>query len=130
MHSKHDIRRLTAKYAKLCHLSSALALMMLGPQVYGEDPPPVLPIGSTAPEFALQGVDGRLHKLSDYARSRVLVVVFLCNHCPESQLYESRVQKLVNDYQDKGVALVAIQADHPESIATGRLAYSDLGESL
>jgi thiol-disulfide isomerase/thioredoxin len=130
MNLKHGIRCLTAKYVKRWHLCSALALIMLGPQVYGEDAPPVLPIGSPAPEFALQGVDGHLHKLSDYARSKVLVVAFLCNHCPESQLYESRIQKLASDYQDKGVALVAIQADHPESISTEQLAYSDVGESL
>ena len=118
------------KSVKLWHLFSALALMMLGPQAYGEDIPPVLPIGASAPDFALQGVDGHLHKLSDYARSKVLVVVFLCNHCTESQLYESRIQKITSDYQGKGVALVAIQADHPESVSTEQLAYSDVGESL
>jgi thiol-disulfide isomerase/thioredoxin len=130
MHPKHGIRCPTAKQVKLWPLSSALALLMLGPQVYGEAAPPVLPIGSPAPEFALQGVDGHLHKLSDYARSKVLVVAFLCNHCPESQLYEGRIEKLARDYQDKGVALVAIQAAHPESISTDQLAYSDVGESL
>jgi thiol-disulfide isomerase/thioredoxin len=130
MNPKQGIRCLTAKYVKLWRLSSALALMTLGPHVYGEEGPPVLPIGSPAPAFALQGVDGHLHKLSDYARSKVLVVAFLCNHCPESQLYEGRIERLARDYQDKGVALVAIQADHPESIPTEQLAYSDVGESL
>jgi hypothetical protein len=46
---------------------------------------PVLAIGATAPDFALPGVDGKSHKLSDYAKAKVLAVVFECNSCPVSQ---------------------------------------------
>ncbi len=45
---------------------------------------PVLPIGSAAPDFALPGVDGKIHKLSDYKDSPYLMVMFICNHCPTS----------------------------------------------
>jgi hypothetical protein len=34
---------------------------------------PTLALGSPAPDFALPGVDGKIHKLSDYAASPVLV---------------------------------------------------------
>ena len=69
---------------------------------------PVLAIGSAAPDFSLPGVDGKIHKLADYAGSPILMVIFMCNHCPTSQLYEGRIQKLVDDYRDKGVTSVAI----------------------
>ena len=53
-----------------------------------EDAHPILALGSPAPNFELPGVDGQMHKLSDYAASPVLVVVFTCNHCPIAQMYE------------------------------------------
>src|ERR1035438_6225581 len=62
---------------------------------------PVLAIGSPAPDFALPGVDGKIHKLSEYKKSPYLMVMFLCDHCPTSQLYEFRAMKLVADYKDK-----------------------------
>src|SRR5229473_1609721 len=82
---------------------------------------PILPIGSPAPDFALPGVDDKIHKLSDYAASPVLAVVFTCNHCPIAALYETRIQKLQDDYRDKGVALVAIQGNDPKAIRVDEL---------
>ena len=58
---------------------------------------PVLAIGSPAPDFALPGVDDKIHKLSEYKASPILAVMFICNHCPTSQLYEDRMRKLVED---------------------------------
>src|ERR1700677_4750252 len=84
-----------------------LALLMLPVAGLAADHP-ILPIGSVAPDFSLPGADGKIHKLSDYASSKILVVVFTCNHCPNAQMYEGRVTQMYNDYQDKGVALVAI----------------------
>jgi peroxiredoxin len=95
-----------------------------------EDRHPVLAIGSPAPEFALPGVDGRIHKLSDYSASPVLVVVFTCNHCPIAQMYEQRIQKLTADYKNKGVAVVAIQPNDPRAIRIDELDSSDMSDSL
>ena len=72
-----------------------------------------LPIGSSAPDFSLAGVDGKQHSLSEYASSRVLAIVFTCNHCPAAQRYEERLKKIDQDYRSKGVTLVAINADNP-----------------
>src|ERR1700761_4076006 len=91
---------------------------------------PILAIGSQAPDFALPGVDGKVHKLSDYAASPVLAVVFMCNHCPIAQMYEARVQKLADDYKDRGVAVVAIQPNDPKAIRIDELDSSDVSDSL
>jgi peroxiredoxin len=91
---------------------------------------PVLKIGSPAPDFALPGVDGKIHKLSDYKDSPFLMVMFICNHCPTSQLYEGRIKKLVADYKDKGVAAVAIQPNDPSAIRLSELGYTDVSDSL
>ena len=89
------------------------ALLLLSAAAFADEPHPTLAIGSSAPDFALPGIDGKIHKLSDYAGSKVLVIVFTCNHCPTAQLYEPRIKKLAADYASKGVALVAIQPNNP-----------------
>jgi peroxiredoxin len=91
---------------------------------------PILAIGSPAPDFSLPGVDGQVHKLSDYASSPILVIVFTCNHCPIAQMYEQRIQKLANDYKSKGVAVVAIQPNDPQAIRIDELDSSDVSDSL
>jgi peroxiredoxin len=91
---------------------------------------PILALGSPAPDFSLPGVDGQIHKLSDYASSPILVVVFTCNHCPIAQMYERRIQQLANDYKSKGVALVAIQPNDPQAIRIDELDSSDISDSL
>jgi peroxiredoxin len=95
-----------------------------------EDAHPILPIGSPAPNFELPGVDGKTHKLGDYSASPVLVVVFICNHCPIAQMYEQRVGQLAADYKNHGVAVVAIQPNDPKAIRIDELDSSDTSDSL
>ncbi|UCD51100.1 MAG: redoxin domain-containing protein [Phycisphaerales bacterium] len=89
-----------------------------------------LKIGAAAPDFALPGVDGKIHKLADYAEAKVLVIIFTCNHCPTAQAYEGRIKKLVTDYKDKGVAVVAISPNDPLAVRLDELGYSDVGDTL
>ena len=91
---------------------------------------PILAIGSPAPDFCLPGVDGKDHCLTEYVASRVLVVAFICNHCPTSQLYETRIKQLTQDYKDKGVSLVAIEPNNPEAVLLNEMGYTDVGDSL
>jgi peroxiredoxin len=91
---------------------------------------PILPIGSAAPDFALQGTDGKIHRLRDYASSPILVVVFTCNHCPIAQMYEQRIERLTADYKARGVALVAIQPKDPKALRIDELDSSDMSDSL
>lgn len=91
---------------------------------------PILALGSGAPNFELPGVDGKVHKLSDYAASRVLVVVFTCDHCPIAQVYEQRIEKLYQDYRQRGVAVVAIQGNDPKALTIDELDCSDMSDTL
>jgi thiol-disulfide isomerase/thioredoxin len=92
--------------------------------------PESLPPGSLAPDFRLTGVDGRSYTLKDFAEAKILVVVFTCNHCPTAQYYEERLKQLVNDYRDKGVALVAIMPNDPKSVRLDELGWTDLSDSF
>jgi peroxiredoxin len=104
-------------------------VVMLG-AASAEEVHPTLALGSPAPDFALPGVDGQIHKLSDYASSPVLMVVFTCNHCPIAQMYERRIQQLATDYKSKGVAVVAIQPNDPQAIRIDELDSSDVSDTL
>jgi len=107
-----------------------LALLLLSIFALADEPHPTLAIGSPAPDFALSGTDGQTHKLADYARGKVLVIVFTCNHCPTAQLYEGRIKKLADDYASKNVSLVAIQPNNPNAIRLDELGYTDVSDSL
>jgi thiol-disulfide isomerase/thioredoxin len=91
---------------------------------------PTLAIGSPAPDFCLPGVDGQTHCLKEYAASKVLVIAFICNHCPTSQLYETRIKQIAEDYKDKGVAVVAIEPNNPDAVLLNEMGYTDVGDSL
>ena len=109
----------------------AIAILLSGPRALpAAEAHPILPIGSAAPDFALPGVDGTIHRLADYAASPVVVIVFTCNHCPIAQLYEQRIQRLYEDYRDRGVALVAIQPNAPEALRIDELDSSDMSDTL
>jgi peroxiredoxin len=88
-----------------------------------------LPIGAPAPDFNLKGVDGKMYSLYSFKDSRILVVVFTCNHCPTAQAYEDRINQLSKDFQSKGVALVAIMPNDPRSIRLDELGYTDMSDS-
>jgi peroxiredoxin len=105
-----------------------ISLMSLA--LRGETPHPILALGSPAPNFALPGVDGKNHQLSDYASSPVLVVVFTCDHCPIAQMYEHRIEQLYEDYGKRGVAVVAIQGNDPKATTIEELDSSDAGDTL
>jgi peroxiredoxin len=107
-----------------------IALLLVSVAGFADEVHPILALGSQAPGFSLPGVDGKTHKLSDYSSSNVLVIVFTCNHCPTAQLYESRIQRLADDYRSKGVALVAIQPNNPAAIRLDELGYTDVSDSF
>jgi peroxiredoxin len=105
-------------------------LMLATPYVRADEPPRTLPIGAQAPDFCLPAIDDKVHCLKDYASSKVLVVAFTCNHCPTAQLYESRIKQLVSDYQDRGVAFLAIEPNNPNAVRLDELGYTDVSDSF
>lgn len=73
--------------------------------------PTHLKISSKLPDFNLPGVDGKNYSPSSFQSSKVLVVMFTCNHCPYVRAYEDRLIKLQKDFKDKSVSFVAINAN-------------------
>lgn len=94
------------------------------------DVPPILKVGSPAPDFNLRGIDDKMHSLKDYASAKVLVIVFTCDHCPIAGMYEHRIKDLTSDYKDKGVDVVAIMGNDPKAIHLSELGHTDLSDSF
>ncbi|MDQ8200598.1 redoxin domain-containing protein [Pelagicoccus enzymogenes] len=110
-------------FATLC-LLAATALST------AEDYPQPLELGSPAPDFTLPGVDGKDWSLSDFSDAELLLVLFTCNHCPTAQYYEERIKDLVTDYREKGVALVAISPNDPDSVRLDELGWAVRSDSF
>jgi hypothetical protein len=95
-----------------------------------EEEHPTLGIGTAAPDFHLRAVDGKMYSLASFARARVLVVIFTCNHCPTAQAYEDRIIQLTSDYAARQVAVVAIMPNDPKALRLDELDFSDIGDSF
>src|SRR5256885_825019 len=80
------------------------------------DDPATLAIGTKAPDFKLPGTDGKIYSLASFAKAKILVIIFTCNHCPTAQAYQDRIIQLVNDYRSKGVQVVAIMPNDPQAV--------------
>lgn len=127
-----DRRYGLAELSRAGAVAGALLLALALPRCFAEDASahPTLAIGSAAPDFSLPGIDGKTHALAEYKAAKVLVIVFTCDHCPTAQLYESRLKKLVDDYQGKSVQFVMIEPNDPEAVRLDELAWTDVGDDL
>lgn len=78
----------------------------------------MLELGTPAPDFRLPDTEGRSVALADFASSKALVVMFICNHCPFVVHVREGLAKLARDYQQRGVAFVGINSNdvaaHPD----------------
>jgi peroxiredoxin len=82
-------------------------------------------LGSAAPDFRLRDVvSGATVTRDGAARSKGLLVMFICRHCPYVQHVQSELAKLGRDYGPSDVGIVAISSndaarypdDAPESL--------------
>ena len=68
-----------------------------------------LALGDPAPDFALEGIDGRSYSTEDFA-GRPLTVVFSCVHCPYVVAWEDRINDIARGYEERA-GLVAINSN-------------------
>ena len=71
-------------------------------------------VGDKARSFDLKNVDGKMVSLDKAAGAKGAIVVFTCNHCPFSKMYEDRIVALNAKYANKGYPVVAINPNDPK----------------
>lgn len=73
------------------------------------------PIGTRVADFKLSDSKGRERGLSEFADQPVVVVVFLGTQCPLAKLYGQRLQKLSEQYADRGIAFLGVNSNSQDS---------------
>ena len=72
----------------------------------------MIPLGSTAPEFTLiDTVSGQIKSLQEMRSDIATVIMFICNHCPFVKHIRAELAALGDEYQAKGVAVIAINSN-------------------
>ena len=70
-------------------------------------------VGDYAIDFKLKNVDGKMVSMSDYRNAKGIVVIFTCNTCPYSKIYEDRIIAINNKYAGQGFPVIAINPNDP-----------------
>jgi len=71
--------------------------------------------GKDAPDFSVEDIDGKTHKLSDY-KGRNVVVVFWATWCPACNLEIPHLIELRNMLAEDKLAILAISNEEPEHL--------------
>ena len=66
------------------------------------------PLGTPAYDFALDGIDDNIHSLKNYSEKKIIVIIFMCNHCPYVKAVLKRIIDLQTEFIDRGVQFIGI----------------------
>ncbi len=78
-------------------------------------PSNMLPLGTKAPEFSLTDtVTNKSVNLHALKGEKGTVIMFICNHCPFVKHVNPEIVKIAQEYQDKGIAFIAISSNDVE----------------
>ncbi len=78
-------------------------------------PTPICDFGWRAPDFSLEGVDGKTYSLADVRGPKGTLVMFICNHCPYVKSISGRLAEQVAELQKIGIGAVAIMANDTDA---------------
>ncbi|MGH8900685.1 MAG: thioredoxin family protein [Egibacteraceae bacterium] len=71
-------------------------------------PSAMLPLGTSAPDFALRATDGSTVALADFVGTPALLMMFICNHCPYVKHVQDTLAELATEYEHRGVGVVGV----------------------
>ena len=70
-------------------------------------------INDVAEDFSLMNTDDTKVSLSDFKKANGFIIIFTCNHCPYSKLYEDRIIEIDKKYKKKGYPVIAVNPNDP-----------------
>ncbi|MCB9236087.1 MAG: thioredoxin family protein [Bacteroidia bacterium] len=71
-------------------------------------------VGAVAPEFNLKNINGEMVSMDSFSEATGYIVIFTCNHCPYSKLYEDRIIEINNEFAPQGWPVIAINPNDAE----------------
>jgi peroxiredoxin len=72
-----------------------------------------LKTGQPAPQFRLRGIDGNTYSLENFSESKVLLVVFICNHCPYVKARIGDLVQLQSKFSTAILTILGINSNDP-----------------
>lgn len=72
-------------------------------------------IGEKVEDFSLKNVNGNMVSMSDFEDAEGFIIIFTCNTCPYSVMYEDRIIALDKKYSPQGWPVIAINPNDPEA---------------
>ena len=77
-------------------------------------PSTMLELGTPAPSFSLPDVvSHRSVSLNDFAGRKVLLVMFICHHCPFVKHIKDELARIGREYAARDLGIVAISSNDP-----------------
>jgi peroxiredoxin len=74
----------------------------------------MLLLGTTAPPFALRDVvSGQIYSLDSFSGKAVLLIMFICRHCPYVVHVERELARIGQDYAKSSLGMLAISSNDP-----------------
>ncbi|MBV6477414.1 MAG: hypothetical protein HGGPFJEG_00153 [Ignavibacteria bacterium] len=71
-------------------------------------------IGSEILSFSLKGTDGKFYSPESFSDKDILVVMFICNHCPYVKAVTDRIVSYQKKYESKNVQVIGINSNDSE----------------
>lgn len=65
-------------------------------------------INSDIINFRLKGIDDKVYSLNDFKGEKILVLIFMCNHCPYVKEVMNRLISVQKKYSEMNVSLIGI----------------------
>ncbi|CAM3675680.1 thioredoxin family protein [Smaragdicoccus niigatensis] len=75
----------------------------------------MLPLGTTAPGFALPDPTGHTWSLTDIQGENGTLVAFVCNHCPYVKHIGNDFGRLASEWHSAGIGVVAINSNNADA---------------
>ena len=77
----------------------------------------VLPVlGRPVADFSLKDSRGKSYSLSDFQSNQLVVLAVLGTECPLAKQYAVKLQKLADQYADRGVIVLSVDANRQDSL--------------
>jgi len=89
-------------------LSTLFLSLVLAISAFGQQN---LSIGSAAPDFAAEGLDGKTYNLSDL-QGKVVLITFWSTRCAICHSEIPKLNQVVENYRDKDVVFLAVTMDN------------------
>lgn len=68
-------------------------------------------INSGIIDFHLKGIDDKLYSLNDFTNKKIIVLIFMCNHCPYVKAVMPRFVTLQKTFSDISVQFIGINSN-------------------